>query len=165
MLKNYIGEMLASVLFVITFLLTIYYDIKYYPFLILSMGYLFTYIAYVYFDLKMGGVIVLPLLVLYVLKDPLFLALFIGSALICYVAIKLIKRYALIYGRRLFLSSLTVSLCIAMISSIFNGIGCLLIPGIFSYNLERDMKPAKSIYSFVVGFILLYLVGILLVGI
>lgn len=66
------------------------------------------------------------------------------------------------YGRRLFTSSLTVSLGVAMISSIFNEIGCLVIPGVFAYNMDRDLKPVQSIVTFIAGFIFLYTIGILI---
>lgn len=99
--------------------------------------------------LRMGGVIVVPLLVVYSLYTFEALPLFLGTAILAYFAVSLVRKHTLIYGRQLLLVSLGTGAIIPLASVLIFDVWHIfrsgaeiaffgtILPGIAVYNYHE----------------------------
>ena len=104
-------------------------------------------LAYEQWGVRMGGVLAMPYLVVYALSDLTVLLLFALATVTAYVAGEAVHRRTLIYGRRMLVAFLLVSLMAsfafnAVLDVSISGVFLPILPGLFAYNLHREGRPA-----------------------
>lgn len=123
--------------------------------------------------LRMSGVLVIPLLAIYGLYDNPSLVVFVLSTIAAYIALYLVKKRSLVYGRSLLLigilsGALVPALTIAFSTSLYGTtllnevefVGTIL-PGVAAYNFHQlsvDRRITDAVLSLVV------LAGLMLLG-
>lgn len=131
------------------------------------------------YGLRFGGVVVVPLLGLYVLFDYRALPLFLISAATAYVALNIMERRIVLYGRRLFITAIVVGAWVPISTYLLAQyvwgtslplqelayLGSIL-PGIAAYNLHRldredRLADVLGSLALVVGLVLLAAVYLL----
>jgi hypothetical protein len=110
--------------------------------------------AYERWGLRLGGVLALPYLVVYALEDLRVLLLFGLASAVTYLGGEAIHRYTLIYGRRMLVAFLLLSLVAsyvfnALLSVSVTGVFLPVLPGLFAYNLHREGRPVWHIALFI----------------
>lgn len=102
---------------------------------------------------RLGGIIVLPLLLIYAVFDLQALLVFgLAAALVLAVG-DWLHEHALVYGRRLFVIFLILSVAAtvaakAIIGTTLGPFTLAILPGLFAYNVHREGDYAKGIAVF-----------------
>lgn len=129
-------------------------------------------LAYERWGVRLGGVLALPYLVVYALHDLSVLLLFGLAAATTYLVGEVVHRTTLIYGRRMLVAFLLISL---VSSAVFNqlvhvvpsGVFLPVLPGLFAYNLHREGRPVWNTLLFIgalLGVLLVSYVGLSALG-
>jgi hypothetical protein len=110
---------------------------------LVSAGMLVSELARKRYALRIGGVIVVPLLALFALRNGALLALAGAAGIVAYVAIQLLHRWSLLYGRVLLSMSQIVSLLTTIVVVPFLDTATGLLPfftavlaGVAAYHLH-----------------------------
>lgn len=134
-------------------------------------------VAYERWGLRLGGVLVLPFLALYTLDDVRALLLFAVSAVAAFFGGEAVHRSTLLYGRRMFITFLLISMWTSLLANSVIGVEresvfMPLLPGLFAYNLHREGRPLwnTAIFTgwlmifFLITFIILRIAGLRMWG-
>ncbi len=141
---------------------------------ILSIGFIVGFIFYHKFKTSMGGVLATPFVVLYTLDDPSLFIVFVFAFLGCIFAIELGKNYFLLYGRRLFYLSISMSLIISaalfiLLNPQFSTVFFSITAGIIAYNAHKELMAnvhyLKLVYLWFLEFSIIYILGFIIVNI
>ncbi len=103
-------------------------------------------VAYERWGLRLGGVLVMPYLVLYAAFDLGVLLLFAVAAAATFAIGEVIHRTTLIYGRRMLIALVLVSLVMSSLANVvfdvsMSGVFLPILPGLYAYNLHREGEP------------------------
>ncbi|MFP5224318.1 MAG: poly-gamma-glutamate biosynthesis protein PgsC/CapC, partial [Actinomycetota bacterium] len=120
------------------------------------------------FGSRLGGVLVLPFVVVYALIDLLTLVVFAVGAVASFAGGEALYRTTLLYGRRLLVAFLLISLASSLVVSTFletsiGGIFLPIVPGLFAYNIHREGRPVWGAAMFL-AVLVAVLGGTILVG-
>lgn len=125
---------------------------------------------------RLGGVITVPVMVIYCLREFLMLFVFPLSIIVAYVGLWMLKRYTLMYGRNLLVSTIVIgSIIPTTVFLLLVGVGAELgviqfigsiLPGLAAYNYQEiDPKYRnKDLLASGVLFFVLFCVGWILVS-
>lgn len=102
--------------------------------------------AYERWGVRLGGVLALPYLVIYALGDLSVLLLFGLAAGATYALGEVVHRRTLVYGRRMLVVFLLLSLAASgLLNNVVHvsqtGVFLPVLPGLFAYNLHREGRP------------------------
>ncbi len=127
-------------------------------------------VAYERWGERLGGVLAFPYLVVYSLRDVAVLLLFGLAATVTYCGGEVIHRATLIYGRRMLVAYLALSLMAsfafnALINVSVSGVFLPILPGLFAYNLHREGRPIWRTALFVGALVVTLLVTFALLAI
>ena len=125
---------------------------------------------------RLGGVITVPVMVVYSLREFLMLFVFPISIIIAYVGLWMLKRYTLMYGRNLLVSTIVIGSIIPTgVFLLLAGVGAELgviqfigsiLPGLAAYNyqeIDPDYRK-KDLLAAAGLFVVLFVGGWLLVS-
>ena len=111
-------------------------------------------VAYERFGTRLGGVLVLPYLGVYALGSPSVLFLFAIATVVTFAVGEVIHRNALLYGRRMLIAYVLVSLVASLIANALVGVSLTgvflpILPGLMAYNLHREGRALWDTTVFV----------------
>lgn len=134
------------------------------PYLLFAAFLVVGLLAYERRGLRLGGVVVLPLLLVYALFDLQALAVFTLATVLVLLLGHWLHHRTLVYGRRLFILYLLLSVAATALVKVFIGttfgpFTIAILPGLFAYNLHREGDYARGLTAFS-----LWLAGLLMVG-
>ena len=120
-------------------------------------------IAYERLGTRLGGVLVLPYLAVYSLSDISVLLLFGFVAVVTYAVGDVIHRNALLYGRRMLVVYVLVSLSASLVGNtlidgVHRGVFLPILPGLAAYNLHREGRAFWDASVFVAAVVLVLVV-------
>ena len=144
--------------------------------IITVVGLLFVAIITQFKGYRLGGVITVPVMVVYSLREFLMLFVFPISIIIAYVGLWMLKRYTLMYGRNLLVSTIVIGSIIPTgVFLLLAGVGAELgviqfigsiLPGLAAYNyqeIDPDYRK-KDLLAAAGLFVVLFVGGWLLVS-
>jgi hypothetical protein len=133
----------------------------------LIIGFALGYLFYSKFNYRGGGVLVVPFLVIYLIKFPLMLPFLIIISFINLFILNFLYSKYLIYGRRLLYLSLIIGIVGLLIAGLFvpvNDWYPLLIPGLFAYNMHRELNNpitiSKSVMISIIYFAVVFITAL-----
>lgn len=116
--------------------------------LLLFVGFLLGFFIYSKYKVQVGGIVATPILALYVLREPISIAVFAIATAAALLAIELAVRRTLAYGRRLYYYSAFVSIpttfFLARILGIAQPAFFSIIPTIIAYNIHREVESVHT---------------------
>lgn len=133
---------------------------------ILGLGMMLSELLRSRYGLRIGGVIIIPLIVLIAFRNAWMLPLFIGTATIAYISVKVVHWWTLLYGRVLLALGVIVSLLssISAVTVIPVQHGLLpffvgILGGVAAYNLHVVSPAERRANVFVTIAVLVIVAG------